>query len=70
MSKWQIFPVWSRGVDFLGYVSYHECIYLRPLIKDDFIRMVKYNYNLKSVASYNGWLKYGNCINLKNKYLK
>lgn len=26
--------------------------------------------NKKSIASYNGWLSYANCINLKRKYLK
>lgn len=70
LSKWQIFPVYSRGVDFLGQISYHECIYLRNSIKKDFIKMIKYNKNTKSIASYKGWLDYGNCINLKNKYLK
>lgn len=32
--------------------------------------MLSNNYNQKSINSYNGWLLYGNCINLKNKLLK
>lgn len=32
--------------------------------------MIKYNKNRKSLASYNGWLKWCNSTNLQNKYLK
>lgn len=70
LSNYQIFPVNSRGINFLGYVSFHTHIKLRPLIKDKYIKMIKYNRNLKSIASYNGWLAHGDCINLKNKYEK
>ncbi len=71
LSNWQIFPVWSRGIDFVGYVSYHyKVIFLRKSIKKDFIRMIKYNNNSHSISSYNGWLLYCNSINLRNKYLK
>jgi RNA-directed DNA polymerase len=68
--NWQIFPVNSRGIDFLGYKSYHNYILLRKSIKNRFIKMVKYNYNSKSLASYNGWLKWCNSKNLKQKYIK
>lgn len=70
LSNWQIFPVKSRGIDYLGYVSYHDCIYLRKSIKRRFINMIKYNNNTKSIASYNGWLLACNSINLQTKYLK
>lgn len=33
-------------------------------------KIIKYNYNEKSIASYNGWLLYCDSINLQNKYLK
>lgn len=68
-SNYQIFPVDKRGIDFLGYRSYHTHILLRNTIKKNFIKMIKYNKNKKSIVAYNGWLKYGDCINLKTKYL-
>lgn len=70
LSNWQIFPIWSRGIDFVGYKSYHKYIFLRKSIKLDFIRMIKYRNNSHSISSYNGWLLYCNSINLRNKYLK
>lgn len=69
LSNYQIFPVASRGINFVGYKSFHEKVLLRPKIKKNFIRMIRYNRNDKSIASYGGWLKYGNCINLANKYI-
>ncbi len=69
-SNWQIFPVKSRGIDFLGYKSFHDYILVRDSIKRRFIKMIKYNYNDKSIASYGGWLKWCNSKNLKQKYIK
>lgn len=69
-SNYQVFPLESRGLDFLGYVFYHDYIRLRKSIKLDFIKMLRYTRNNKSIVSYFGWLKHGNCINLSNKYLK
>jgi hypothetical protein len=69
LSNHQIFPIDSRGINFLGYVIYHDCVYLRKSIKLDWIKMIKYNRNNKSVRSYNGWLKYCNSVNLRRKYL-
>lgn len=70
LSKYQVFLVENRGIDFVGYKSYHTHILLRKSIKNKFKKMLKNNYNKKSIASYNGWLRYGNCKNLKNKLLK
>lgn len=68
--NYQIFPVASRGIDFVGYVHYHQGLTLiRPRIKKRFIRMMRYNPKNASVASYCGWFKHGNCINLQKKYL-
>ncbi len=67
--NYQIFPVWARGIDFVGYVHYHECVYLRKSIKQNFARKVSKKINLQSIASYKGWLKYGDCINLTKKLL-
>jgi len=68
LSNYQIFPVESRGIDFVGYKSYHTHIFLRDTIKDGFIEMVKNNDNVKSRASYKGWMCHANCINLNDKY--
>lgn len=66
----QVFEISKRGIDFIGYVFYHTHILLRKSIKLRFIRMIKYNKNYKSIASYKGWLIHCNSINLRNKYLK
>lgn len=34
------------------------------------IKIIKYNHNSKSLVSYNGWLKWCNSKNLKQKYIK
>lgn len=68
--NYQVFPVASRGVDFLGYKCYHDYILIRKSIKKNFIKMIKKNKNSKSIASYNGWFTWANCKNLTNKYLK
>jgi hypothetical protein len=70
LSNYQIFPIYSRGIDFLGYVSYHFYIHLRKSIKLDWIKMLKHNKNKESIGAYNGWLIHCNSINLRNKYLK
>lgn len=70
LSNYQIFPVKSRGIDFLGYKFYHTHILLRKSIKKNFIKMIKYNKNNKSLASYNGWLIHANTKNLWRTYVK
>lgn len=67
-NNYQIYPVVSRGIDFVGYKFYHNYILLRKSIKRKYIKMIKYNKNIKSLAAYNGWLKYCNSINLRRKY--
>lgn len=64
-----MFPIKNRGIDFIGYKIYHTHILLRKSIKLNFIRMIKYNKNKKSINSYLGWLKWCNSINLQNKYI-
>lgn len=68
--NYQIFPVAARGVDFVGYKFYHTHTLLRKSIKQNFIRMMKYNPNLKSFASYNGWVKHCDGKHLMKKYGK
>lgn len=68
-SNYQIFPVASRGIDFLGYVFFHTHVKIRKHIKQNFARMLKYCRNYQSIASYLGWFKYANCVNLLDKLL-
>lgn len=70
LSNYQVFPIYKRGIDFVGYKSYHRYTKLRKGIKKRFIKMIKYNNNTKSKAAYNGWLVYCNSINLRQKYIK
>jgi len=67
--NYQVFPVVSRGIDFLGYVHFHTHTLVRKGIKQNFCRMLKSKFNTQSVSSYLGWFKHANCINLTNKLL-
>lgn len=67
--NYQIFPVESRGIDFVGYVFRHTHILLRKTIKQRFARMLKNHRNDKSIASYKGWAKHCNSKNLLKKLL-
>ena len=70
--NWQIFPVDSRGIDFLGFVFYHDHIKLRKRIKMRMMRKIKHAHSIgatpeeihRILASWWGWLKYTNSINL------
>lgn len=65
--NYQIFPVKSRGMDFVGYVFYHTHTRLRKSIKQRFARMLHSNNNLKSRAAYKGWTDHADCKNLVKK---
>lgn len=65
--NYQVFPVESRGIDFVGYVFYHTHTRLRKSIKKNFCRMMANNANFKSIASYNGWLKHCDAKHLSKK---
>lgn len=67
--NYQVFSVVVRGIDILGYVFRPDFTKVRKSIKQGFARMLKWNYNQPSIASYLGWLKHANCINLTNKLL-
>lgn len=67
-NNYRVFPVESCGIDFVGYVHYHDCVYLRKSIKQDFARAAK-NGNRASVASYYGWAKHSNSKHLLKKLL-
>lgn len=67
--NWQVFPIESRGIDFVGYVHFHTHVLLRKSIKQRFARMLKKRRNRQSIASYNGWLKHCDSKNLSKKLL-
>lgn len=62
--NYQIFPVASRGIDFVGYVFFHSHILIRKSIKKSFVRKIKKNPDSESIPSYMGWLKHCNCKHL------
>lgn len=68
-ANYQVFPVESRGIDFVGYVFRHSHILLRKSIKQRFARMLKRRKNDKSIASYKGWAKHCNSKHLMKKLL-
>lgn len=76
--NYQIFPVESRGIDFVGYVVRHNYTLLRKSIKSRIFRLIN-TYKNKQITkqeleirltSYFGWLKYCNSKNLLNKIYK
>jgi len=67
--NYQIFPVNSRGIDFVGYVIFHTHILLRKKIKINFAKKLKKNPNNSSIASYLGWLKHCDSLHLTKKLL-
>lgn len=72
-SNYQVFPIESRGLDFLGYRFYHTHILLRKSLKKRFakkvIRMkVRNAESLRTLQSaYWGWAKHCNSKNLLKK---
>ncbi len=68
--NYQVFPVASRGIDFVGYVFRHDGnIQLRKSIKKNFARKVAKGIKPASVASYHGWTKHCKSKNLIKKLL-
>jgi hypothetical protein len=75
--NWQVFPTYVRGIDFLGYRSFGDYTLLRKSTAKDFKSKMRKLWNKNnlnssdycSINSYRGWLKWGNCYNLTNKYL-
>lgn len=67
--NWQLFPVEKRGIDFVGYVHYHSHVLLRKSIKKRFAKMLRRKPRKESIASYHGWAKHCNSINLMKKLM-
>jgi hypothetical protein len=76
--NWQIFPVKSRGIDFVGYVFYHDHVKMRKSIKKNFCRKVarldKAGVSGKdkrcALSSWLGWAKHCNSKNLLKKVVR
>lgn len=64
--NYQVFPVSARGIDFVGYVHYHDRVMMRKGIKKSLVRAVSCNKR-KSMAAYFGWAKHSNSKNLLEK---
>jgi RNA-directed DNA polymerase len=62
--NYQVFPVESRGIDFVGYRFYHSHTLLRKSIKQNFARMIARRPNRMSIASYYGWCVHADCGHL------
>lgn len=71
-NNYQIFPVNSRGIDFVGYRFFHTYVKIRKGIKIKFKRLLFRFYNhkisyskfYKRIQAYLGWLKYCNSKHL------
>ncbi len=68
--NWQVFPVDSRGIDFLGYRFFHSHTLLRKSIKQSFARSVAAcdgEVLKQKWVAYYGWAKHCNSYKLLNK---
>lgn len=78
--NYQVFPVESRGIDFLGYVFYHKKTLLRKRVKQNLCRRVASLNRRKEVppqkvyqqqiCSWWGWCKYCDSIHFMSKLSK
>lgn len=69
-SNWQIFPTYTRGVDFLGFRFFNRFILIRKSIKKAYCKTIKQKQsiqNMQKFASYYGWLIASNSYNLIRK---
>ena len=75
--NWQIFPVESRGIDFVGYLFRHKFVLLRKTIKKSiFAKASRLRHGkirretwLRAFASWHGWLKWCDGYRLENKII-
>ncbi|WP_211324070.1 reverse transcriptase/maturase family protein [Echinicola strongylocentroti] len=66
-SNYQVFPVESRSIDFLGYRFYHSHTLLRKSIKKSFARKIAKGASKQVLASYMGWAIHCNSNHLIKK---
>mgnify|MGYP002379355583 CR=1 FL=1 len=67
--NYQVFPVESRGIDFVGYNLKHSHTLLRKSIKKNFARKMAKHPNMASIASYYGWAKHCDSKTLLKKLI-
>ncbi len=78
--NYQVFPVDSQGIDFVGYVFTHKGVKLRKSIKKRLFRLVLLFKNktitraqfIRRISSYKGWTKYCSSnylLNMVNKLI-
>lgn len=67
--NFQVYPVDSRGIDFVGYVFYHTHVRIRKRIKQSFARKLAKDPGHSSIASYLGWFSHCNAKHLTKKLL-
>ncbi|MBL7902924.1 MAG: reverse transcriptase [Bacteroidia bacterium] len=65
--NYQVFPVASRSIDFVGYRFYHTHTLMRKGIKKNLARAIAKGNNPQSIAAYYGWAKHCDTINLLKK---
>lgn len=76
--NYQVFPVESRSIDYVGYRIRHNYTLVRKNIKQNFCRKnaklmkrtTNYKYYRRKMASFVGWFKHANCYNLLKKNSK
>jgi len=68
VGKSRVFPTWT-GIDFLGYVHYHNYTRLRKRIKQRFARAIARFCSMQTVMSYQGWASHANTNHLLKKLL-
>lgn len=74
-SNYQVFPVASRGINFLGYVFFHSHTLLRKSIKQRLCRRITHLQKrgisgieiTKNINAWHGWAKHCNTHNLMKK---
>lgn len=76
--NYQIFPIISRGIDYVGYRIFDEYVLIRRRIEKHFIMLCKKiiimskltEHYQASLFSYVGFLQHANTFNLQEKYYK
>lgn len=67
--NYQVFPVASRGINFVGYICYHTHTRIRPSIKRRMARMIRRRKNRASIGAYKGWMDHCDSRHLMKKLL-
>ena len=76
-SNWQVFPISSRGIDFLGYRFWpHKTLVRRTTIQrfKERLKIKRMTLNetirlVQATGSFKGWLRYADSARLINKYV-